>query len=80
MNESQRDELLVRLDERVDNIRSDQKKFHTAAVGLGWGRCQVHTNDIKDIKSTMKWANRGIGGLSLAMIGKFIYSFFVPNA
>lgn len=77
MDTQERDELLIRLDERVGKIREDQKKFAATAEGQeGWGRCQVHSNDITDIKSSITWTRRGLIGAVIAVISKFIYNFF----
>lgn len=76
MNAEQRDELLIRLDERVHKIREDQKAFNEKAEGSeGWGRCQVHEADLKDLKSTVKWTRRTVIGAAVAFVGKMIYSF-----
>jgi hypothetical protein len=80
MNAEERDELLIRLDERVEKIREDQKGFNEIATGEGWGRCQVHTNDLNSIKSTVKWTRRTVIGGSIALIGKFLYGFFMPTS
>jgi hypothetical protein len=79
LSEQQRDELLIRLDERVDKIRTDQKNFQETADGDGWGRCQVHTRDLESIKSTVKWTHRTVIGGALALVGKFIYGLFGIN-
>jgi len=77
MNESDRDELLIRLDERVENIRKDQKKFNaTAESEEGWGRCQVHQTKIASAGSFLKWSKRTFSVAMLGLIGKFLYSFF----
>ncbi len=80
MDEEQRDELLIRLDERVEKIRDDQKSFNKIATGAGWGRCQVHAADLDSIKSTVKWTRRTVIGGAIALIGKFVSGFFMPTA
>ncbi len=77
MNEDDRDELLIRLDERVEKIRKDQKAFNTIAVSpKGWGRCQVHETKIESARSTLKWAKRTFSVAALGVLGKVLYSTF----
>ncbi len=80
MDQIERDELLIRLDERVDNIREDQKDLHKKLEGDGFARCQVHDNQLKKIESTVKWGSRGLVGGSVILIGKFIYGIFMPSS
>jgi hypothetical protein len=79
MDEAQRDELLIRLDERVDKIREDQKSLTETVTGKGFPRCQVHDDQLKKIESTVTWSRRGIIGTALALAGKFIYGFITPS-
>ncbi|MHC4640108.1 MAG: hypothetical protein ACYS32_00585 [Planctomycetota bacterium] len=81
MDAEERDELLIRLDERVDKIRVDQKEYMRKAESPeGFGRCQIHTADLKEIKSTLTWTRRGLIGGAVALVGKFIYSFIMPTS
>ena len=80
MNEEQRDELLIRLDERVEKIREDQKTLSSTLEGKGFARCQVHDDQLKKIEGTVKWSQRGLIGGSIVLIGKFIYGFIVPSS
>ncbi len=77
MNAEDRDELLIRLDERVEKIRKDQKSFNTIAVSpKGWGRCQVHETKIESSRSTIKWVRRTFSVAALGLICKALYSTF----
>jgi hypothetical protein len=80
MNEEQRDELLIRLDERVDNIRKDQKSLKETLTKEGFARCQVHDDKLKKLESTMTWTKRGVLGTVLAVAGKFLYGFIMPTS
>ena len=80
LNETQRDELLIRLDDRVDKIREDQKSFKTTMEGKGFGQCQVHQDKLEKLESTAKWTKRGVAATVLTLVGKFIYGFIVPTS
>jgi hypothetical protein len=80
MDAVQRDELLIRLDERVDKIREDQKSLTETITGEGFARCQVHDDKLKKLESTVTWSRRGIIGTAIALAGKFIYGFIVPTS
>jgi hypothetical protein len=80
MDEQMRDELLIRLDERVDKIREDQKSLTATITGKGFARCQVHDDKLAKIESTVTWSRRGIIGTALALAGKFIYGLIVPTS
>ena len=77
MNEKERDELLIRLDERMEKVRKDQKAFNDIAISPeGWGRCQVHETRIESTGSFLKWAKRTFSVAALGLIGKVLYSTF----
>ena len=74
MNEQERDELLIRLDERMGNMRTDQKELKSTMEGKGFAACQLHEADIKRLKRNWSWSrNLGVTGL-LALAGKYLYS------
>lgn len=74
LTQEQRDEMLIRMDERVGKLREDMKEAKSAA---GFARCQVHAEKVDRIQSNTKWFKRT--GL-LAMVGvagKYLYDFFM---
>jgi len=80
LTEEKRDELLIRLDERVEKIRGDQKDFKKTMEGKGFGQCQVHEDKLKKLESTVTWTKRGVLGTAIALAGKFLYGFIVPTS
>jgi hypothetical protein len=70
LTEKKRDELLIRLDERVDKIRSDQKELKKAMESdKGFTRCQIHAQDIQEIQDKLKWYQRtAIGAVLVAIV------------
>jgi hypothetical protein len=72
----QRDELLIRIDERVDKLRADMKDAKSAE---GFARCQVHSTEMNAIKNSLKWSKRAVIGGVLTLIGKFIFDNFFTN-
>jgi hypothetical protein len=77
MNEGERDELLIRLDERVEHMHKTQVNFiDTATSPEGWGRCQVHATKIESAGSFLKWTKRTFSVAALGLIGKVLYSTF----
>ena len=73
MNEIERDELLIRLDERMDNMRTDQKELKSTMEGKGFAMCQLHGADLKRLKRNWSWSrNLGVSGL-IALAGKYLY-------
>jgi hypothetical protein len=74
MNEVERDELLIRLDERMDNMRTDQKDLKKTMEGKGFAMCQLHGADLKRLKRNWAWSrNLGVSGL-IVLAGKYLYS------
>ena len=73
LSNDQRDELLIRIDERVSKLRDDMKQ---AKSETGFARCQVHTSEMNTIKSSLKWSRRTVIGGVIALIGKFIFDNF----
>jgi hypothetical protein len=74
MNAEERDELLIRLDERMGNMRADQKELKSTMEGKGYAMCQLHAADLKRLKRNWSWSrNLGVTGL-LALAGKYLYS------
>jgi hypothetical protein len=55
----QRDELLLRIDERVEKLRGDMKDAKSAE---GFARCQVHQREMDNIKNSLKWSKRTVIG------------------
>ena len=80
LTEEKRDELLIRLDERMDKVREDQKTFNEKMEGKGFGQCQVHQDKLNKLESTAKWTKRGVAATVLTLIGKFLYGFIVPTS
>jgi hypothetical protein len=73
MNEVERDELLIRLDERMINMRKDQKELKSTMEGKGFATCQLHGADLKRLKRNWAWSrNLGVSGL-IALAGKYLY-------
>lgn len=70
LTDNDRDELLIRIDERVDELRRDMKH---AKGDKGFARCQVHTTKMNAIQNSLKWSKRTIIGGSIAVALKFIY-------
>jgi hypothetical protein len=74
MNAEERDELLIRLDERMGNMRTDQKSLKSTMEGKGFAMCQLHGADLKRLKRNWAWSrNLGVTGL-IALAGKYLWS------
>ena len=73
LTDRERDELLIRIDERVDELRRDMKQ---AKSETGFARCQVHMSQMNAIKGSIKWSRRTVIGGVIALIGKFIFDNF----
>ena len=67
----QQAEILIRLDERVKKIRDDQKDMKTKMESTeGYPRCQMHQQDLDEIKGIIKWVRRTtIGAVITTIIG-----------
>ena len=76
LTDDQRDELLIRIDERVEKLRGDMKEAKSAD---GFARCQVHQSEMDNIKNSLKWSKRTVVGGVLTLIGKFIFDNFFTN-
>ena len=68
----QRDELLVRIDERVNELRDDMK---TAKIETGFARCQVHATQVENIQNSLKWSKRLVVGAILSLIVKGVWPY-----
>ena len=79
MTEDQRDELLIRLDERVKKVREDQKDLKATMEGDGFGNCQVHADKLEKLESTAKWSQRGVIAGAITLIGQFLYRLVIPT-
>lgn len=74
LTQEQRDEMLIRMDERVGKLREDMRE---AKSDKGFARCQVHSAKVDRIQSNTKWMKRtGVAAL-IAVAGKYLYNFFV---
>ena len=70
LTRQERDELLVRIDERVSKLRDDMK---TAKSTEGFARCQVHQSEMDNIKNSLKWSRRTVlGGILLLSVRLFM--------
>lgn len=73
LTQDKRDEMLIRMDERIGKLREDMKVAKSAE---GFARCQVHTAKMDRIQSNTKWMKRsGIAAVA-AVAGKYLYNFF----
>ena len=76
----QRDELLIRIDERVSKLRDDMR---TAKGDTGFARCQVHSTEMNTIKNWFKWSKRLVVGAILSLIiggvWRYISNFFTKR-
>ena len=70
LTDADRDELLIRIDERVKKLRDDMKEAKSAA---GFARCQVHAAQVEDIKSLLTWGKRLIAGGVVGFIVKELW-------
>ena len=50
LTNDQRDELLIRIDERVAGLRRDMK---TAKGETGFARCQVHATQVEGVQNSL---------------------------
>jgi hypothetical protein len=74
LSENQRDEILVRLDERVGELQKDMKE---AQHDPGFTRCQVHATEMDSIKGSLKWFRRtAVGGL-IIFVGKSVWEYII---
>lgn len=65
MTEKERDELLIRLDERTKKVEENIQKANSPE---GFTRCQVHATEMLNLKNSMKWTKRGIFATFLAFL------------
>ena len=69
----QRDEMLIRMDERVGKLREDMKQAKSAE---GFARCQVHNEKVDTLQKGTTWYKRLlVSGIVLAVI-KSAYDMF----
>lgn len=69
-------DLLIALNQKVDLMTDQIGNFVEKAEGeTGFGRCQVHSSQIKDMQSSIKWTRRTVIGAALAFVGKMLYGF-----
>jgi hypothetical protein len=74
LTDEKRDELLIRLDERLIRVRNDQKELKIAMNSPeGFTRCQLHNKDVK----TIKWQQRTVFAAFLGIIGKLGFDFLI---
>lgn len=83
LSEDKRDELLIRVDERVENLIKRMDEFITLASGQsGFNRCAARLEKIEHIERNVKavqdnraWFERSFIGFILVAIAKWAYEF-----
>ena len=73
LTDNDRDELLIRVDERVKKLRDDMKEAKSIT---GFARCQVHKTEVDGVKNSLKWSRRLIAGGLFTVVVKTVYDFF----
>jgi hypothetical protein len=63
-------DLLVRIDERVDELRRDMK---LAKSKDGFARCQVHKTEVDGVLKSVTWGRRLVVGGILSLIVKGLW-------
>ena len=80
LSDRERDELLIRLDERIDRMRKDQKDLKTAMESdEGFARCQLHQQKVISVEDSIKWTKRSAFGALIALIVKMVYEWIAPT-
>ena len=72
LTDYQRDELLIRIDERVDKLRGDMREAKSTE---GFARCQVHATQVENIQNSFKWSKRLVVGAILSLIIKGVWPY-----
>ena len=72
LTDQQRDELLIRIDERVEKLRADMQEAKSAD---GFARCQVHATRVESIQSSLTWGKRLVVGGILTLIVKGVWPY-----
>jgi len=82
MTPEQHTELLVRLDERTEELCGKMDYFFSKADNGGWSRCKLNMAEIAELKRESKerdeqarWYRRAAGG---AIVVLMVNSFFGP--
>jgi hypothetical protein len=74
LSERERDELLIRLDDRVERIRKDQENLKAAMESdEGFTRCQLHAQKVSDIEQSLKRTKRGALAAIISIAIKFVF-------
>ena len=80
LTDDQRDELLIRIDERVSKLGGDMKQAKSAE---GFARCQVHKTQIDAMQTSLTWARRLVVGASclkaLRHYGRILQIYFTKG-
>jgi hypothetical protein len=77
MNQEERDELLIRIDERVKKIRLDQRTLTEEANSKeGFARCQVHKADTENMNRSLSRLRRSIWGMAIAISSAIGIDYF----
>ena len=74
LTDDQRDELLIRIDERVSKLGGDMKQAKSAE---GFARCQVHKTQIDAMQTSLTWARRLVVGGILSLSIKALWPYFI---
>ena len=79
LTDRERDELLIRLDERMTKVRNDQKELKEAmASDEGFTRCQLHNQRMESIERSTLLAKRSAVAAVVAIIGKIAWEYIHP--
>lgn len=73
LTDHERDELLIRLDERTKEMKAEIKIANSPE---GFARCQVHAAKMEQLQNSHKWTKRGIFATFLAFLGMIITALF----
>ena len=79
LSDKERDELLIRLDERIQKVREDMVTLKGAmSSDDGFTRCQLHGQKMNDIEQSLKWTKRGVWAAVLSVAIKFGFDKISP--
>jgi len=74
LTEATRDELLIRMDERLGNLIKKHEDFEVLMNSdEGPARCQLHKKDIDDLAESFKWPKRAAVGAAVGVVIKVIW-------
>jgi hypothetical protein len=79
LSEQKRDELLIRLDERMKKNRNDVKDLKAAMESdEGFNRCQLHSQKMAGIENSVKRTKRSAWTAVIALVGKIAWEYIAP--